>query len=95
MVAATSQLPFRPVALPDGDFERIDMRILDAQGQDVARIDDIVIDARRREAILFIPARPVQHEDSGVTHYVLVVPGGESEREIARYSMDHTSLRDS
>ena len=55
--------------LPDGDFERVDMRV-------------------------FFPARPVQHEESGLTHYVLVIPGEGGERELSRYSMDHTSLRE-
>ena len=93
-VAADDDFMAGRFALPDGEFSRIDMRILDAQGQELFRVDDIVIDARQREAIMFIPARPVQHEGSGVTHYVLVAPDQDGERELARYSMDHTSLRD-
>jgi hypothetical protein len=36
----------------------------------------------------------VQDEASGTTHYVLVVPSDRGDREIARYSMDHTALAD-
>jgi hypothetical protein len=80
--------------LPAGDFGRIDLFILDVRGQTLARVDDIVIDARHHEAILFIPARPVFAEGSALTHYALVTPGTSGDREIARYSMDHTALRD-
>lgn len=93
-VAADDDFMAGRFALPQGAFSRIDLRVLDAQGQELFRMDDIVIDARQREAIVFIPARPVQHEGSGVTHYVLAVPDEDGERELARYSMDHTSLRD-
>ena len=34
------------------------------------------------------PAEP------GTTHYILVTPSETGERELGRYSMDHTSLRD-
>ena len=80
--------------LPAGEFERFDMRVLDAGENELMRVDDIVIDARYHHAVMFIPARPVRVEDSALTHYALVVPGPEGEREIARYSMDHTSLRE-
>lgn len=79
--------------LPEGDFERIDMRVLDGTYNELMRVEDIVIDARYRHALLFIPARPVQSEASGVTHYVLVAPAEHGEREIARYSMDHAALQ--
>lgn len=79
--------------LPEGTFERIDMRVLDAGLNELMRIDDIVVDARYRHAILFIPARPVHEEASGITHYALVVPAQSGDREIARYSMDHAALR--
>jgi len=79
--------------LPEGDFERIDLRVLDASEQELVRVDDIVIDARAGHAIVFIPGRPVQDEDSGTTHYVLVVPEQEGDREIARYSLAHTAMR--
>lgn len=85
------------LVLPAGDFQRIDMRVLDSRDNEMMRVPDIVVDARARHAIIFIPARPVQSEDSGVTHYVLVVPHmgmGGGERELGRYSMDHTALRD-
>lgn len=83
------------LVLPAGDFERIDMRVLDSRENEMMRVPDIVVDARARHAIMFIPARPVQSEESGVTHYVLVVPDiGGGERELGRYSMDHTALRD-
>lgn len=78
--------------LPDGDFERIDMRILDGSFQEMMRVDDIIVDARYRHAVMFIPARPVQSEASAITHYVLVVPNENGDREIGRYSMDHTAL---
>jgi quercetin dioxygenase-like cupin family protein len=78
--------------LPDGDFERIDMRILDGSFQEMMRVDDIVIDARYGHAVMFIPARPVQSEASAITHYVLVVPGDTGDREIGRSSMDHAAL---
>lgn len=77
--------------LPPGDFKRIDMRVLDASDNEMMSVPDIVVDARARHAIMVIPARPVQAEDSAVTHYVLVADG---EREIGRYSMDHTALRE-
>ena len=93
-VAADDDFMAGRFVLPAGEFPRIDMRILDGDGQELYRVDDIVVDARQREAILFIPARPVQQEGSGVTHYVLVVPHQDGERELARYSMDHTALRE-
>jgi hypothetical protein len=71
--------------------KRIDMRVLDASDNEMMRVDDIVIDVRAQHAIMFIPSRPVQTEESAVWHYVLV---GEDEREVGRYSMDHTALRE-
>lgn len=80
------------LVLPDGYFERIDMRVLDASQQELMRVTDVVVDARHRQVILFIPARPVLSEGSATTHYVLVVPGASGEREIGRYSMAHSAL---
>lgn len=80
------------LVLPDGDFERIDMRVLDASAQELMRVDDVVVDARHRQVILFIPAQPVLSEGSATTHYVLVAPSASGEREIGRYSMAHSAI---
>ncbi|MDX2023040.1 MAG: hypothetical protein SF187_22590 [Deltaproteobacteria bacterium] len=80
--------------LPDGALGRIDLRVVDAGGIELTRIDDITVDAQRREAIIFLPAQPIQEEASGVTQYVLVSPGSEGDVELARYSIDHTSPRE-
>jgi len=80
--------------LPGDPPERVDMLVLDAEGHEMMRVDDIVVDVRAREAIFFIPAGPVKDEPSAVTRYVLVRPGADGDHEIARYTMDHAALRD-
>ncbi len=80
--------------LPAGDFERLDMRVVDSNGQELMRVNDIVVDVQNHHAVVFFPARPVLEEESALTHYVLVVPDGSGERELSRYSMDHTSARE-
>jgi hypothetical protein len=82
------------LVLPEGDFERVDMRILDASGTELMRVNDIAIDARSRHAMIFIPGRPAQAYESAASHYVLVVPGEGGDRELARYVMAHTALRE-
>jgi len=92
-VGATDDFMAGRFVLPEGkgNFERIDMLMLDSSEHEMMRVNDIVIDARSRHAVIFMPARPVQSEDSGTTHYVLVTPSGE---EIGRYSMAHTAMRE-
>jgi len=91
-VAADDDFMAGRFVLPPGEFERIDMRVLAANGDELMRVNDIVVDVRYRHAVVFIPARPVQKEESGLTQYALVVPDGTGDREIARYSMDHAAL---
>jgi hypothetical protein len=82
------------LVLPEGDFERLDMRILDANGSEMMRVDDIPIDARSRHAMIVIPGRPAQAYESAVSHYVLVIPSEAGDREVARYVMAHIGLRE-
>lgn len=80
--------------LPPGDHPRIDLRVLDQAGQELMRLPDIPVDVRARQAILFLPARPSHDEPSSLQHYVFVVPEGDGDREIARYGLDHTAMRE-
>ncbi len=93
-VAAADDFMAGHFILPEGDFERLDLCVLDSSDRERARVDDIVIEARYRRAIVCIPARPVLDEGSGTTQYVLVVQTPSGERELARYSMAHIALRD-
>jgi hypothetical protein len=80
--------------LPPGTYTRVDLRVLNDAGQELMRTADIAIDARSRHAIMFMPARPITSEGSAVWHYVLSTPGPDGDRELARYSLDHTAFRE-
>jgi hypothetical protein len=77
--------------LPPGAVGRIDLRVLDEHGAEVMRVAELAVDARSGHAIMFMPARPTLAEPSMLLHYVLVSPTDGGERELARYSMDHTA----
>lgn len=80
--------------LPAGDVGRVDLRVLDAEGTELMRVEDLVVDARHGHAIMFMPARAVLGEGSALHHYVLVTPAAQGERELGRYAMDHTGPDD-
>lgn len=77
--------------LPKGESGRLDVRVHDPGGVELMRISDLAVDARSRHAIMFMPARPTLGAPSMLLHYVLVTPTADGDREVARYSMDHTS----
>lgn len=90
-VAAGDDYLMGRFVLPPGDVARVDVRVLDDAGSEVMRVDDLVVDARSRHAIMFMPARPTLGEPSMRWVYVLSTPDDDGARELARYAMDHTS----
>lgn len=91
-VAAGDDYLMGRFVLPDGEVGLVDMHVFDAAGVQVMRVDDLVIDARSRHAIMLIPARPTHTEPSTLLRYVLVTSSDGGERELARYGLDHTAL---
>jgi hypothetical protein len=78
--------------LPEPGHASVDMVVLDGGGHEFQRMRDVPVDARTGRVMTFIAARPIQDESSMTWQYVLLTAGGE--REIGRYTLQHTAMRE-
>lgn len=78
--------------LPAGTYARVDLRVVDQAGRELMRTPDIAVDARSRHALMIMPAHPIKNEGPGAWQYVLTTPEPDGDRELARYTLDHTAL---
>jgi hypothetical protein len=82
------------LVVPEGTPGPLEIAVLGDQGQEVMRVEDVAYDPRAGEIMAFLPARPVQPMPSGRRQYVLLAGAQGQAREIARYTLDHTAMRD-
>lgn len=77
-----------------GAHARIDISVRGEEEHELLRVDDVAFDPRAGHVVTFLPARPVQNQPSGLRRYVLLAPSPGGEREIGRYTLDHTAMRE-
>jgi hypothetical protein len=73
---------------------RLDLAMCDDEGHELSRVQDVAFDRAAGHVTTVFAARPKQHDPSGRRTFKLFAPTADGERELGRYTMDHTAMRE-